>query len=48
MGSAHRVGVVGVGVISGVYLDTLSRSSRVAVTAVADLDAGRIDRRSFP
>ncbi|WP_369193973.1 Gfo/Idh/MocA family protein [Streptomyces djakartensis] len=41
MGGAHRVGVVGLGVISGAYLDTLAGHPAVCVTAVADLDAGR-------
>ncbi|KOG39832.1 Gfo/Idh/MocA family protein [Streptomyces resistomycificus] len=41
MGHAHRVGVVGLGVISRVYLDTLLGHPAVRVTAVADLDASR-------
>ncbi|MFE6409441.1 Gfo/Idh/MocA family protein [Streptomyces sp. NPDC057837] len=41
MGDAHRVGVVGLGVISGAYLDTLAGHPAVRVTAVADLDASR-------
>ncbi|MFJ7332977.1 Gfo/Idh/MocA family protein [Streptomyces sp. NPDC101116] len=41
MGDAHRVGVVGLGVISRAYLDTLSGHPAVRVTAVADLDASR-------
>ncbi|WP_309095710.1 Gfo/Idh/MocA family oxidoreductase [Streptomyces sp.] len=41
MGDAHRVGVVGLGVISGAYLDTLAGHPAVRVTAVADLDAAR-------
>lgn len=41
MGDAHRIGVVGLGVISGAYLDTLVGHPRVRVTAVADLDAAR-------
>ncbi|MFK4104762.1 Gfo/Idh/MocA family protein [Streptomyces sp. NPDC019531] len=41
MGDAHRIGVVGLGVISRAYLDTLVGRSAVRVTAVADLDASR-------
>ncbi|MFD8235452.1 Gfo/Idh/MocA family protein [Streptomyces sp. NPDC059696] len=41
MGDAHRVGVVGLGVISRAYLETLSGHPAVRVTAVADLDASR-------
>ncbi|MFE7276555.1 Gfo/Idh/MocA family protein [Streptomyces sp. NPDC057623] len=41
MGDAHRIGVVGLGVISRAYLDTLVGHPRVRVTAVADLDAAR-------
>jgi predicted dehydrogenase len=41
MGSAHRIGIVGVGVISGAYLDTLDGLESVVVTAVADLDGAR-------
>ena len=41
MGDAHRVGVVGLGVISRAYLDTLVGRPGVRVTAVADLDASR-------
>ncbi|MEU0388199.1 Gfo/Idh/MocA family protein [Streptomyces chartreusis] len=41
MGDAHRIGVVGLGVISRAYLDTLAGRSAVRVTAVADLDASR-------
>ncbi|MFE5813952.1 Gfo/Idh/MocA family protein [Streptomyces sp. NPDC056479] len=41
MGDAHRIGVVGLGVISRVYLDTLVGHPAVRVTAVADLDAAR-------
>ncbi|MET9832078.1 Gfo/Idh/MocA family oxidoreductase [Streptomyces sp. NPDC006385] len=41
MGDAHRVGVVGLGVVSRVYLDTLIRHPAVRITAVADLDASR-------
>ena len=41
MGDAHRVGVVGLGVISRAYLDTLVGHPAVRVTAVADLDASR-------
>ncbi|MDX3659850.1 Gfo/Idh/MocA family oxidoreductase [Streptomyces sp. ID05-26A] len=41
MGDPHRVGIVGLGVISGAYLDTLRDNPAVRVTAVADLDATR-------
>ncbi|MEV0225633.1 Gfo/Idh/MocA family oxidoreductase [Streptomyces sp. NPDC050704] len=41
MGDAHRIGVVGLGVISRAYLDTLHGHPAVRVTAVADLDASR-------
>ncbi|MER6282974.1 Gfo/Idh/MocA family protein [Streptomyces sviceus] len=41
MGDAHRIGVIGLGVISRAYLDTLVGRSAVRVTAVADLDASR-------
>ncbi|WP_019179746.1 Gfo/Idh/MocA family protein [Microbacterium yannicii] len=41
MGIAHPVGIVGLGVISRQYLDTLLGSDQVRVVAVADLDASR-------
>jgi predicted dehydrogenase len=41
VGDAHRIGVVGLGVISRAYLDTLVGHPSVRVTAVADLDATR-------
>jgi predicted dehydrogenase len=41
VGDAHRIGVVGLGVISRAYLDTLIGLPAVRVTAVADLDAAR-------
>jgi predicted dehydrogenase len=41
VGDTHRVGVIGLGVISRAYLDTLVGHSAVHVTAVADLDASR-------
>ncbi|MEU7723556.1 Gfo/Idh/MocA family protein [Streptomyces tibetensis] len=41
MGDAHRVGIVGLGVISRAYLDTLAGHPAVRITAVADLDASR-------
>ena len=37
----HRLGIVGLGVISAAYLDTLAGSDAVVITAVADLDAER-------
>ncbi|MCS5734082.1 Gfo/Idh/MocA family protein [Herbiconiux daphne] len=41
MGEPHRIGIVGLGVISRAYLDTFAQSDAVVVTAVADLDAAR-------
>lgn len=41
MGDPHRVGVVGLGVISRAYLDTLAHHPAVSIAAVADLDASR-------
>lgn len=41
MGSSHGVGIVGLGVISRQYLETLVGSSPVRVAAVADLDSAR-------
>ncbi|MFC8850241.1 MULTISPECIES: Gfo/Idh/MocA family protein [unclassified Micromonospora] len=41
MGDPHRVGVVGLGVISRAYLDTLANHPAVRIVAVADLDASR-------
>ncbi|GAA2372575.1 Gfo/Idh/MocA family oxidoreductase [Streptomyces carpaticus] len=41
MGEPHRIGIVGLGVISRVYRDTLAAHPGVRVTAVADLDAAR-------
>ncbi|MDX3224326.1 Gfo/Idh/MocA family oxidoreductase [Streptomyces sp. ME19-01-6] len=41
MGDPHRVGIVGLGVISRAYLDTLAGRPSVRITAVADLDATR-------
>ncbi|MFY1701861.1 Gfo/Idh/MocA family protein [Micromonospora sp. WMMA1923] len=41
MGDPHLVGVVGLGVISRAYLDTLVGHPAVRVVAVADLDATR-------
>jgi predicted dehydrogenase len=41
VGDTHRVGVIGLGVISRAYLDTLVGHSALRVTAVADLDASR-------
>ncbi|MGW9167181.1 Gfo/Idh/MocA family protein [Agromyces sp. NPDC055658] len=43
MGSAHRVGIIGLGTISGTYLDALSGLDDVIITAVADLDAARAE-----
>jgi predicted dehydrogenase len=41
VGSAHRIGIVGLGFISRTYLDTLAGLTAVKVTAVADLDSAR-------
>ena len=41
VGDPHRVGVVGLGVISRAYLDTLADHPEVRIAAVADLDASR-------
>ena len=41
VGDPHRVGVVGLGVISRAYLDTLADHPEVDIVAVADLDASR-------
>ncbi|MGC5053262.1 Gfo/Idh/MocA family protein [Micromonospora sp. DT48] len=41
MGDPHRVGVVGLGVISAAYLETLADHPAVRITALADLDASR-------
>ena len=41
MGDPHRVGIVGLGHISGQYLATLGRHPDVRIVAVADLDASR-------
>ena len=37
----HRLGIVGLGVISAAYLETLAATDAVVVTAVADLDPHR-------
>ena len=41
MGNAPRIGIIGVGVISGIYLETLTARSDVTVAAIADLDMDR-------
>jgi predicted dehydrogenase len=41
VGEPHGIGIVGLGVISAVYLETLARHPEVRVVAVADLDAAR-------
>lgn len=41
MGDAPRIGIVGVGVISKVYLETLTARSDARITAIADLDMTR-------
>jgi predicted dehydrogenase len=41
VGDAHRVGIIGLGVISRAYLNTLGNHPAVRITAVADLDPAR-------
>lgn len=41
MGKPHGIGIVGLGVISGRYLDTLATHPDVRIVATADLDAAR-------
>jgi predicted dehydrogenase len=41
VGQPLRVGIVGVGAISGAYLDTFQRLDALRLTAVADIDATR-------
>ena len=41
MGKPHGIGIVGLGVISRQYLDTLVDHPALRIVAVADLDAGR-------
>ncbi|WP_030486981.1 Gfo/Idh/MocA family protein [Micromonospora chokoriensis] len=41
MGDPHGVGIVGLGVISRAYLDTLANHPAVRIAALADLDASR-------
>lgn len=41
MGEPHGIGVVGLGVISGQYLETLGEHPAVRIAATADLDADR-------
>lgn len=43
MGNPHRVGIVGLGVISQQYLTTFAGRTDVVVTAVADLNTARAD-----
>lgn len=43
MGSAHRVGIIGLGVISRQYLETLAGVDDIIITAVADLNATRAE-----
>ena len=43
MGNAPRIGIIGVGVISGIYLQTLTARPDVRVTAIADLDMSRAE-----
>jgi predicted dehydrogenase len=41
VGRPHRIGIVGLGVISRAYLDTLAGHPEISIVAVADLDADR-------
>jgi predicted dehydrogenase len=41
MGEPYRIGIVGLGIISRAYLETLAHHPSVRVTAVADLDPAR-------
>jgi predicted dehydrogenase len=41
VGDAPRIGIVGVGVISGIYLETLTARPDIQVAAIADLDMTR-------
>src|SRR5699024_7599140 len=43
VGGARTVGIVGLGVISGQYLQTLADTDRIEVRAVADLDRARAE-----
>ncbi|WP_164234736.1 Gfo/Idh/MocA family protein [Microbacterium hydrocarbonoxydans] len=43
MGEPHGIGIVGLGVISGQYLDTLGTHPGVRIAAAADLDAARAE-----
>lgn len=43
MGHAHRIGIIGLGVISRAYIDTLLPVPSVRITAVADLDRARAE-----
>lgn len=42
-GAVHEVGIVGLGHISGQYLDTLAGVPRLRIAAVADLDTARAE-----
>ena len=41
MGESHGIGIVGLGVISGAYLDTFTRHPELRLVAVADLNEAR-------
>ena len=43
MGDPHRIGIVGLGVISVAYLETLASAPSVRITGVADLDRTRAE-----
>jgi len=41
VGEPHGIGIVGLGFISGVYLETIARHPELRIVAVADLDSAR-------
>jgi predicted dehydrogenase len=48
VGKPHGIGVIGAGVISGAYLETLTGRDDVRVAAVADLDLARAEAVAAP
>ena len=43
MGQPHGIAIVGLGVISRAYLETIARHPAIRIVAVADLDSSRAD-----
>ena len=43
MGKPHGIAIVGLGVISRAYLETIAQHPAIRIVAVADLDAARAD-----